>query len=52
LSHFVDMLIDYPNSKKYVIDLLEKLFKDELLDQEQNDLYKKHIENLDNMEDY
>jgi hypothetical protein len=32
--------------------MLEKLLKEELLTMEQIDLYKKHIENLDNQEDY
>jgi hypothetical protein len=52
LSHFLDMLIDYPNSKDYATDMLEKLLKEELLNQEQIDLYKKHIENLGNLEEY
>jgi hypothetical protein len=52
LSHFLDMLIDYPNSKDYATDMLEKLLKEELFNQEQIDLYKKHIENLGNLEEY
>lgn len=46
------MLIDYPNSKEYATSMLSTLLKEQLMNQEQFDLYTKHIENLDNLEDY
>jgi len=48
LANFLDTLIDYPNSKDYAHQLLARLLKEELITSQQIELYKQHIENLDN----
>lgn len=51
MSNFVDMLIDYPNSKVYASDMFDKLLEMGVMTKDQNQLYKQHIQNLDNWED-
>ena len=50
LANFVDMLIDYPNSKQYAFGMFDKLKDMGVMSQDQNNLYKKHCENLEEME--
>ena len=50
LSNFVDMMIDYPNSKSYANQLFLRLRSLDLLTDDQVALYSKHIDNLENME--
>lgn len=50
LANFVDMLIDYPNSKIYAFDLFDKLVEMEVMEKDQCVLYKKHLENIQAME--
>lgn len=50
LANFVDMLIDYPNSKLYAYDLFDKLTTMQVMTSDQNSRYKQHCENLENME--
>ena len=52
LSNFIDMLIDYPNSKTYAGGMLDKLLLINLIDIDQLTRYKQHIENLEKMELY
>ena len=51
MTNFVDMLIDYPNSKVYASDMFDKLLEMGVMTKDQNQLYKQHIQNLDNWED-
>ena len=46
LSNFLDMLIDYPNSKTYAGNMLDRLLKINLIDEDQLSRYKQHIMNL------
>ena len=50
LANFVDMLIDYPNSKIYAFDLFDKLVEMEVMAQEQCARYKQHLNNIEDME--
>lgn len=50
ISNFVDMLIDYPNSKQYANEMFDKLLEMGVMTKDQNQLYKQHIENLENLE--
>jgi len=50
LANFVDMLIDYPNSKLYAFDLFDKLVEMEVMAQEQCVRYKQHLTNIEEME--
>ncbi len=36
IANFLDMLIDYPNSKQYVNDMFDKLLKMGVMTQDQN----------------
>ena len=51
MTNFVDMLIDYTNSKVYASDMFDKLLEMGVMTKDQNQLYKQHIQNLDNWED-
>lgn len=44
------MLIDYPNSKQYANEMFDKLLEMGVMTKDQNQLYKQHIENLENLE--
>lgn len=50
LANFVDMLIDYPNSKLYAFQMFDKLAEMGVMSADQNSKYKQHCENLENME--
>lgn len=50
MGNFQDMLIDYPNAKEYVFGMFDKLHSLDLLDETQLANYKKHVENLQNMD--
>lgn len=40
MTNFVDMLIDYPNSKVYASDMFDKLLEMGVMTKDQNQLYK------------
>jgi hypothetical protein len=50
MTNFVDLLIDYPNTKVYASDMFDKLLEMNVMTKDQNQLYKQHIENLENLE--
>lgn len=50
LANFVDMLIDYPNSKLYAFQMFDKLTEMGVMTADQNNKYKQHCEDLENME--
>lgn len=50
MANFVDMLIDYPNSKLYAYQMFDKLTEMGVMSADQNGKYKQHCENLENME--
>ncbi len=50
LANFVDMLIDYPNSKIYAFDLFDKLVAIDVMTAEQCARYKQHLQNIEDME--
>lgn len=50
LANFVDMLIDYPNSKKYAFGLFDKLTDMKVMSEDQNAKYKQHCQNLEDAE--
>ena len=53
LSNFYDTMIDYPQSKEYVMTVLTELFKREVVvSEKQLDKYKKHLDNLEKGEEY
>lgn len=47
MANFVDILIDYPNSKIYVEQLFERLCKENILSERQVANYRLHIENVE-----
>ena len=50
LANFVDMMIDYPNSKQYAFGMFDKLAEMGVMTESQNAKYKQHCENLEDME--
>jgi len=50
MANFLDMLIDYPNSKDYAFGVFEKLNEMELLSADLVSKYKQHVENLQNVD--
>ena len=47
MANFVDILIDYPNSKIYVEQLFERLQQESILTDRQVANYRLHIENVE-----
>ena len=47
MANFVDILIDYPNSKIYVEQLFERLQQESILTERQVANYRLHIENVE-----
>jgi len=47
MARFVDTIIDYPNSKLYVKELVEKLVEMQMLTEKQAVNYKLHLENIE-----
>jgi len=52
LANFVDMIIDYPNSKLYACGMFDKLTEMGVMTKDQNTKYKQHCEDILNMEYY
>jgi hypothetical protein len=53
LANFYDTMIDYPQSKDYVMEVLNRLFKIGIIETEkQLEKYSKHLENLENDVDF
>lgn len=50
MTNFDDMMVDYPYAKDYAFDLFDKLHELRLLDDQQLNNYKKHVNNLANFE--
>jgi hypothetical protein len=50
LANFVDLMIDYPNSKTYAYSMFDKLTEMGVMTEDQNSKYKQHCENLEDME--
>ena len=50
MANFVDMMIDYPNSKQYAYGMFDKLTEMGVMTDDQNSKYKQHCENLEDME--
>ena len=50
MANFVDMMIDYPNSKQYAFGMFDKLAEMGVMTESQNAKYKQHCENLEDME--
>lgn len=46
LANFLDILIDYPNSKMYAFGMFDKLTEMGVMTDDQNSKYKQHCENL------
>jgi hypothetical protein len=51
MTNFSDMMVDYPYAKDFINELFVKLHDLSLLDDTQLSRYKKHVENLENMDD-
>ena len=51
MTNFDDMMVDYPYAKDYAFDLFGKLHELNLLDDQQLSKYKKHVDNLANIDD-
>ena len=47
MARFVDTIIDYPNAKLYVQELIETMESTELLSAKQAVNYKLHLENIE-----
>ena len=47
MANFVDILIDYPNSKIYVEQLFKRLQQESILTERQVANYRLHIENVE-----
>lgn len=47
MANFVDILIDYPNSKIYIEQLFQRLLRIEVLTDKQVSNYWLHIENVE-----
>jgi len=50
LANFLDMMIDYPNSKQYAYAMFDKLTEMGVMTTDQNSKYKLHCDNLEDME--
>lgn len=50
LANFADLMIDYPNSKEYAFNMFSKMKELGLFSQDQLELYKQHLDNLENMD--
>ena len=47
MARFVDTIIDYPNAKLYVAELIESMVSAELLSEKMAVNYKLHLENIE-----
>jgi len=47
MANFVDILIDYPNSKIYIEHLFARMTQEDLLTDKQVANYRLHIENVE-----
>ena len=47
LANFADMLIDYPNSKLYAFQLLDRLTEMGVMDLDRASKYKQHCKDLE-----
>ena len=47
MARFSDTIIDYPNSKLYFIELVERLEQIEVLTAKKASVYKLHLENIE-----
>jgi hypothetical protein len=53
LAGFYDTMIDYPQAKEYVITVLTELkTRGVVVSDQQFEKYKKHLDNLENGEEY
>ena len=47
LANLLDTLIDYPNSKDYVFQMIDRLNETGVITGEMDQKYKRHVETLD-----
>jgi hypothetical protein len=47
LSNFIDTLIDYPMSRKYALEVFSRLGDLKILQANQIEKYRQHVDNLD-----
>ena len=47
VAHLPDLIIDYPNAKKYALDLVKMSATYKIIADEDAEKYLKHIESLD-----
>jgi len=47
LANFIDTLIDYPMSRKYALEIFSRLGDLKILQADQIEKYRQHVDNLD-----